>query len=184
MEGLVRHESLGRMDSEQLGRLIDRLGGALELYARQWCDAPEDVVQEAFVKLAAQRRAPLRPEAWLFRAVRNGAINAGIASQRRKRHEAGAASKVSPWFEANPSARGDVAVDPEAAQTALAALPLEQREIIVAHLWGGLSFEQIADLADTSASSAHRLYHAGLTTLRERLGIPPCRTSTTRSTPN
>src|SRR3954454_11837004 len=109
------------MESEQLGRLIDRLAGALELYARQWCDAPEDVVQEAFVKLAGQRRTPLRPEAWLFRTVRNGAIHAGIASRRRKRHEAGAAARVAPWFEASPPGGGESAVDPEAAQTALAA---------------------------------------------------------------
>ncbi|WP_406697405.1 RNA polymerase sigma factor [Singulisphaera sp. Ch08] len=169
------------MDSAQLGRLIDRLAGPLELYARQWCDTPEDVVQEAFVKLAAQRKPLLSLEAWLFRTVRNGAINAGIASQRRKRHEAEAAATVPAWFEPDPLGRGATAVDPELAQSALAALPLAQREVIVAHLWGALAFEQIAELAGISASSAHRLYHAGLTALRERLGIP-CRTSsTTRS---
>ena len=171
------------MDSAQLGRLIDRLAGPLELYARQWCDTPEDVVQEAFVKLASQRKPLLSLEAWLFRTVRNGAINAGIASQRRKRHEAEAAAKLPAWFETDPLGRGESAVDPDLAQSALAALPLEQREVIVAHLWGALSFDQIAELAGTSASSAHRLYHAGLTALRERLGIP-CRTSTTRSIPS
>lgn len=168
------------MDSAQLGRLIDRLAGPLELYARQWCDTPEDVVQEAFLKLASQRKPLLSVDAWLFRAVRNGAINAGIASQRRKRHESEAAAKAPAWFEPDPLGPGASALDPELAQSALETLPLEQREVIVAHLWGAFSFEQIAELAGTSASSAHRLYHAGLTALRERLGIP-CRTSTTRS---
>ncbi|WP_020465885.1 RNA polymerase sigma factor [Singulisphaera acidiphila] len=173
------------MDSAQLGRLIDRLAGPLELYARQWCDTPEDVVQEAFMKLASQRKPLLSLDAWLFRTVRNGAINAKIASYRRKRHEAEAAAKGPAWFEADPLALGRraTAVDPELAQSALAALPIAQREVIVAHLWGALSFEQIADLAGTSASSAHRLYHAGLTALRERLGIPCRTTSTTRSIP-
>lgn len=169
------------MDSEQLGRLIDRLAGALELYARQWCDAPEDVVQEAFVKLASQRRSPATPEAWLFRTVRNGAINAGIASQRRRRHEANAAAKEPPWFEPAPARWGEAVIDPEAAETALASLPPAQREVIVAHLWGDLSFEQIAALAGTSTSSAHRLYHAGLIALRTRLGLPLCHTNQTRS---
>lgn len=164
------------MDSEQLGRLIDRLAGALELYARQWCDAPEDVVQEAFVKLAAQRRPPRTPKAWLFRAVRNGAINAGIASQRRRRHEAGAAAKTPRWFEPDRTGWGDSPVDPAAAEEALATLTPAQREVIVAHLWGDLSFEQIAALVGASPSSAHRLYHAGLTALRTRLGFQRCRT--------
>ena len=43
------------MDSEWLGSLVDRYAAVLELYARQWCDAPEDVVQEAFLKLVAQQ---------------------------------------------------------------------------------------------------------------------------------
>jgi RNA polymerase sigma factor (sigma-70 family) len=161
------------MDPELLGRLIDRHAAALELYARQWCDGPEDVVQEAFVKLAAQPRTPLNPAAWLFRAVRNGAINAVIARRRRRHHEAKAAAEVPAWFEVDASARHgpEPGGDPETAQAALSALPVEQREVIVARLWGGLTFEQIAELIGTSASSAHRLYHSGLSALRERLGV-------------
>ena len=167
------------MDSEQLGNLIDRLAAALALYARQWCDEPEDVVQEAFVKLAAQPTAPLKPTAWLFRTVRNGAINAGIAKRRRRRHEAAAAAGVTAWFETGPTARSRAVVDPESAQAALAVLPNEQREIIVAHLWGGLTFDQIAELVGLSSSSTHRLYHAGLMALRQRLGVP-CQTNPSR----
>jgi RNA polymerase sigma factor (sigma-70 family) len=182
MEWVVRHASSERMDSELLGSLIDRFAAALELYARQWSDAPEDVVQEAFVELAAQREPPLNPAAWLFRSVRNRAINAGMASRRRRQYEA-AAADVRPWFETNSAARQETAVDPDSAQTALAALPVEQREVIVAHLWGGLTFEQIAELVGSSASSAHRLYHAGLITLRERLGVP-CPKNTSRQIPS
>jgi len=159
------------MDPDRLAGLIDRHAAALVLYARQWCALPEDVVQEAFVKLAAEP-SPLCPAAWLFRAVRNGAINAGIAGRRRQRHEAEAAARTPVWFEADPMGRHESPVDPEAAQAALAALPEAQREVIVAHLWGGLTFEQIAELVGTSASSAHRLYRAGLTALRDHLGVP------------
>ena len=74
-----------RMDSDELGRLIDRHAAALELYARQWCETPEDVVQEAFLKLAGQGGLPENPAAWLFRVVRNGAINAAKAAKRRRR---------------------------------------------------------------------------------------------------
>ena len=40
------------MDPDLLGNLLDQHSSSLELYARQWCDSPEDVVQEAFLKLA------------------------------------------------------------------------------------------------------------------------------------
>jgi RNA polymerase sigma-70 factor (ECF subfamily) len=172
------------MDSDRLGSLMDRLAAALELYARQWCDAPEDVVQDAFVKLATQTRPPLNPTAWLFRTVRNGAINAGIAGTRRKRHETAAASAAVSWFEEGASTPyGAMHIDPDSAQAALASLPGDQREVIVAHVWGGLTFEQVAELAGISTSTAHRLYHTGLIAMRERLGVS-CRSNTTRPKPN
>jgi RNA polymerase sigma-70 factor (ECF subfamily) len=51
----------------------------------------------------------------------------------------------------------------------LAELPLQLREVIVARLWGGLTFEDIARLAGCSLPTAHRRYQTGLTQLRERL---------------
>jgi len=145
------------------------------LYARQWCAAPEDVVQEAFLKLVAQRSPPDNPVAWLYRVVRNAAISAARTDRRRQRHEAAAASQVPVWF-AEVETEG---LDTAAATTALQALPLEEREVIVAHLWGGLTFEQIADLTGSSSSTAHRRYAAGLTSLRERLHLPcPIRRTT------
>ena len=165
------------MDSDELGRLIDRHAAALELYARQWCDTPEDVVQEAFLKLAGQGGLPDNPAAWLFRVVRNGAINASTAARRRRRHESGAA-EARTWFQADSNASHPDALDPESATAELQALPLEQREVIVGHLWGGLTFEQIAEIAGISSSTAHRQYCAGLSTLRERLGVSCHKTRT------
>jgi RNA polymerase sigma-70 factor (ECF subfamily) len=163
------------MDHELLGRLLDAHAAALELYARQWCHAPEDVVQLAFLKLARLRELPENPAAWLFRVVRNAALDAGQASRRRKHYEQAAAGESRPWFEeetdGNPSS-----VDSEQAAAELEALPLEEREVIIAHLWGGLTFEQVAVVAGCSSSTAHRLYVRGLSTLRERLGVS-CRRS-------
>jgi RNA polymerase sigma-70 factor (ECF subfamily) len=164
------------MDSDWLGGLVDRYAAALELYARQWCHAPEDVVQEAFLKLVAQRPLPDRPVAWLFRVVRNGALNAGLAARRRRHHEAEAASGAMNWFQSDTETSRPDSLDSEAATAALQSLPLEQREAIVAHLWGGLTFEQIGELSGRSASTSHRQYIAGLTAIRERLGVA-CRKS-------
>jgi RNA polymerase sigma factor (sigma-70 family) len=160
--------SMPGVGPELLGRLVDAHAAALVLYARQWCAAPEDVVQEAFLKLAAQRTAPDNPVPWLYRVVRNAALSAARSDRRRQRHEAVAAARTPAWFAA-PDAAG---LDAEAATAALQSLPAGQREVIVAHLWGGLTFEQIADVAGCSSSTAHRWYLSGLTALRERLGVP------------
>ena len=164
------------MDSDWLGGLVYRYAAALELYARQWCHAPEDVVQEAFLKLAAQRPLPDQPVAWLFRVVRNGALNAALAARRRRHHEAEAADEAAIWFQTDAETSGPDSLDAESASAALQSLPLEEREAIVAHLWGGLTFEQIGELSGCSASTAHRYYAAGLSAIRERLGVT-CRKS-------
>ena len=79
-------------------------------------------------------------------------------------------------------------MDAQSAAAALQRLSLEQREVIVARLWGELSFEDIAEMTGTSSSTAHRRYQAGLASLREELGISlsenePCpRTVSDRTT--
>lgn len=164
------------MGPDVLGRLVDGHAAALVLYARQWTSAPEDVVQEAFLKLAGLPRPPEHVVPWLYRVVRHGALDALRAERRRRRHEGEAAGRGQAWF----TAAEETSLDADAATRALQGLPAEQREVIVARLWGGLTFEQIADLTGTSSSTAHRAYVAGLSALRERLGVscpndPPTR---------
>src|SRR4249920_1889661 len=121
------------MDPDHLGYLIDRYLPALVLFARQWCRAPEDVVQEAFIKLARQTVPPIHPVAWMYRAVRNRAISESRAERRRQTHEGTAAARASLWFTPTEDPAG---MDAQAATRSLADLPLDQREIVVAHLWG------------------------------------------------
>lgn len=153
------------MTARPLAALIDAHGPALVLFARQWCAAPEDAVQDAVCKLAGCRTWPDDPAAWLFRAVRNAAIDRGRADARRRRREQAAAKPVG-WFR---EAEVD-GLDARAAVAALDALPADQREVIVARLWVGMTLEQVAAVAGCSISSAHRRYEAGIAALRERLG--------------
>jgi RNA polymerase sigma-70 factor (ECF subfamily) len=154
---------------ELLGRLLDQHTAALTLLARQWCSTPEDVVQEAFLQLARQTECPRDAAAWLYRVVRNGAISAGRAETRRLRHEAAAAAKANNWFVETPIA---MTIDAQAAERALAQLPFEQRETIIAHVWCGLTFLEIAKLVQSTPSTVHRRYQAGLIGLRNLLGEP------------
>jgi RNA polymerase sigma factor (sigma-70 family) len=153
------------MTAWPLAELIDRYAAALALFARQWCAVPDDAVQEAFCRLVVQNPSPDDPVAWLYRVVRNIAIDAGKADRRRKRRE-GHVAKVE-WF-----AEAEIdGLDAESAIAALESLAPEQREVIVARLWGGLRYEQIALASGCSVSSTHRRYEAGIAALRERLGV-------------
>ena len=151
-----------------LADLLDRLGGPLQLYARQWCPAPEDVVQEALVELAGQRDWPDNPRAWLFRVVRNRAISQARATQARRRHDDAAAARAGEWFVRRQRLQGEL----ELAAEALAGLPLDLREVVVAHFWGGLTFAEIGELTRTSSSTAHRRFETAILTLRERMEVP------------
>ena len=72
---------------ELLQRLLDEHGAALELFAAQWTEAPEDCVQEAFLQLVRQPLPPDRIVAWLFRVVRNRAISLQRAASTRRRQD-------------------------------------------------------------------------------------------------
>jgi RNA polymerase sigma-70 factor (ECF subfamily) len=157
------------MNPPDVARLIDAHAGPLVLYARQWCDTPEDIVQEAFLKLLRQGRPPRDAVAWLYRVVRNGALDATRMARRRQRRES-AAARPERWF-VEHEVEG---LDAQTAVAALQRLPAEQREVIVARHWGGLSFEQIGEAAGCSASTAFRRYSAGVEDLRKQLGVVPC----------
>jgi RNA polymerase sigma-70 factor (ECF subfamily) len=153
------------MGPEQLSWLIDQHAAALELYATQWCSCPEDAVQEALIDLAGCERPPEDPVAWLYRAVRWRAINAGRAGRRRRQHEARAALDR-PTVLVPPTGE---TLDAKQVATAVDSLPDEEREVVVARLWGQLSFRQIGQLTGTSESTAHRRYRSALLRLRERV---------------
>jgi RNA polymerase sigma factor (sigma-70 family) len=156
------------MGPEQLATLVDRHAASLTLYARQWCATPEDVVQTAFLKLVRQSAPPDNLVAWLFRVVRNAAIDAGRAARRRQKYETQAANQTPLWFVPTEDPTG---IDARTAASAMSSLPDEIREIMVAHLWGGLTFEQIADMVGGSASTCYRRFALGLDLLRDKLGV-------------
>ncbi|WP_020467901.1 RNA polymerase sigma factor [Zavarzinella formosa] len=147
-----------------LGELLGRLGPTLTLFARQYTLAAEDAVQDAFVRLAGQRAAPDNPEAWLFRTVRNRALDLRKTEARRKRREAD--HRPAAWF-VESSVDG---LDASVAVVALQRLPETERDVIIARLWGGLTLAEIAAAFDCSTATAHRRYEAGLARLRQLLG--------------
>jgi len=149
-----------------LGRLYRQHAPALRLFARQWPGCAEDAVQDAFVSLARQEPPPMQIVPWLYQVVRNNAKAAPRSAWRRRRRE-GAASAPEAWFAATHDR-----LDAANAARVLAGLPLENREVIVARLWGGLTFDEVARFVGCSLPTAHRRYYAGLNELRTRLNVP------------
>jgi RNA polymerase sigma factor (sigma-70 family) len=152
---------------ELLAQLIDAYAAALELFAAQWSQAPADVVQEAFIELAEQGRPPDNVVAWLYRVVRHRAYDQARAESRRRRREAAAATVTKRCLET----KTETPIGDHEVTIALRELPDELREVLVARIWCGLTFEQIAEITQTSIATAFRRHKAALSLLRIRLGI-------------
>src|SRR5262249_38021901 len=128
-----------------------------------------------------QKSPPDNPVPWLYRVVRNAALTASRAERRRRHYETIAAARVPAWFVDSDLAGLDAA----ATTPALRAPPPSQSEVLVGPIWGGLTFEQIGEAVGCSAATAYRTYVAGLSALREKMGVP-CRNrpiTTTGETP-
>jgi RNA polymerase sigma factor (sigma-70 family) len=150
---------------DQLARLLDQYVGPLVLYARQLCSDPEDAVQLAFIKLADQSTWPDDCGAWLYRVVRNEAIQQHRGTWRRQNREFHFAINRDAWFEPDPAA----ACDAQAATESLHRLTPYQREIVTARIWGGLAFREIAELVGVPLSTAHREYQQAILQLQAEL---------------
>lgn len=118
----------------------------------------EDVVQETFVALMQRSEAPTKPEHYCVRSFRNRALNYRRSLWRRIARE----FESQRWFERsdseNPGERE--------AMGALAALPGEQREVIVLKIWHEYTFEEIGELLEISPNTAAGRYRYGLQKLR------------------
>jgi len=137
---------------------------ALVLYARQRLDraAAEDAVQEAFLRLMGQPKGPDNVQAWLFRTVRNVAIDQARSGARRGARELRIARGRPDWFDPRPH---DL-IDARAAQAALETLPIEQRVVVVMRLWGQMTLAQIAEVTGDAVSTVFTRYRAALDAVR------------------
>jgi len=142
-------------------RLYEEHGPALLAYASALLRDPaaaEDVLHQVFVKLVSGRVSiDGSPGAYLFRAVRNGALN-HIRGQSREVELGDSAL----WLESPGASRETVL----ALQSALRTLPQEQREVVVLRVWGQLTFEEAAAVVGISPNTAASRYRYGLDKLR------------------
>ena len=151
------------LKAAQLAGLIETHAAALRLWIRRRCEASEDVVQDAFCRLAVEEPAPENPAAWLYRVCRNLAEKQRLSDQRRRQREA---TRSLPEASAiNPTGGLELAEALEAVDE----LSDDLREVLIARIWGQLSLEEVAGLCGISTATAFRRYQSALEQLRSKL---------------
>src|SRR6476620_6412217 len=75
------------IDAEELAKLIERQTGPLQLWIHTRSGACEDIVQEAFCRLAAHEPRPENPVAWLYQVCRNLAEKCRLSDERQRKSE-------------------------------------------------------------------------------------------------
>ena len=144
-------------------RLYEEQGPALLGYAcallgvRAWA---QDVLHTVFLKLMNEKETISNPVPYVYRALRNTAFNF-----LRQETRCSALETEPAWFEPI-NLMSEMAL---AVQEALLALPSEQREVVVLHVWGGWSFGEIAALIQIPPDTAASRYRYALSKLRELL---------------
>jgi RNA polymerase sigma factor (sigma-70 family) len=151
------------MRVDEVQALYQQHGPGLLLYACSLLGrkhAAEDVLQQVFMKLLEQNSIPEEPKPYLFRAVHNVALN-----QIRSETKQVELADIEPWFEApqqDHAAHVTLTVE-------LMRIPEGQRQVIVLHIWGGLSFDEIGSVLAISANTAASRYRYALQKLRDAL---------------
>jgi RNA polymerase sigma-70 factor (ECF subfamily) len=121
----------------------------------------EDVVHQVFLRLlSAEIEMPDVPVAYVYRAVRNAALNA-----RRNGQRDAPLDSNSSIFERRDGNR-EAAL---ALQRALAELPEEQREVVVMRVWSGMTLEEVAAASGAPLNTVASRYRYALEKLREKL---------------
>jgi RNA polymerase sigma-70 factor (ECF subfamily) len=136
-------------------------GYALALTGSQ--AAAEDAVQAAFFGLLLAGRMPREPRPYLFRAVRNAAVDCRRLDRQGTRAEETAED---PACVPHP-------VRDHALREALAALARAEREIIVLKVLAGLTFAEIAEVHGVPLNTAASWYRRGVEKLRSLLEDAP-----------
>jgi RNA polymerase sigma-70 factor, ECF subfamily len=155
---------LTRTDITEVEQLYRQHGPALLLFATSMTgerSRAQDVIHQVFLKLLedSRLRQATDVKAYLFACVRNAALNdARVRGRNVPLPDEGLA-----WFD--PPVR-DYAEE-EGLRRALIELPDEQRQVTVLHVWGELTFAQIAGILDISANTAASRYRYALVRLRE-----------------
>lgn len=151
--------------SDEIESLYRQHGSALVLFATSLLGnrtVAQDVVHQVFLRLIENNGlGPAEDKkAYVFASVRNAVLN-----ERKFQQRSAPLDPDSDWF-VSPTHDHAEELD---LRRALWSLPEDQREVIVLHLWGDLTFAQIGNTTGISANTAASRYRYALSKLREAM---------------
>jgi RNA polymerase sigma-70 factor (ECF subfamily) len=138
-------------------------------------ESARDVVQEAFLRLCADKDLPeprIRP--WLYKVCRNLAID-HLRKNRKMIAIDGAAAQQAIVELKTGSDVVELKRDAETVLRVLATLSPNQQEVVRLRFAHGLSYKEISDITELSVSNVGYLIHVAVTAIRVRLEPPPPR---------
>lgn len=152
-----------------LARLYDEFGPQLygcALAVTGRGELAEDAVHDAFGRVLRTGNAPADLKAYVFRSVRNAAVD---IMRRRSRV---ATLRIQNVFDCSRTTGRGVENEGVLEQVVhgLWRLTENERETVVQHLVAGLTFREIADLQGRPMGTVTSWYHRGLTKLKEIVG--------------
>ena len=118
-------------------------------------EAAEDVIHDAITAVLNLKRLPKELKPYVFRCIRNAAMDIHRKSSRETMHETIFQTKQTP----DPSL-GLIA------EEMLNQLSPDERETIVLKLYSGMTFQEIADVRGVSVNTAASWYRRGLEKMR------------------
>lgn len=148
--------------------LIDAASSVVGRYAA------EDVVQDAWLRFSASNQPKQHPAAFLFRVVRNLAIDRGRRARREITGDGAdevlrSTAAVAPSVEQRLADSDDLRMVAEA----LAELPPAARTAFELHRFEGQTYAQIARALGVSQGQAHKLVQKAIVLCLERLEVGP-----------
>jgi RNA polymerase sigma-70 factor (ECF subfamily) len=163
-----------RGSREALTRIYDKYKADLLLLAMALLNdrsAAEDVVHDVFVSFVERLdsfRLTGSLKGFLLTCVANHARNVNKA-RRRSARNADAPFERPVRDGADPAQSLECNEQLQRLGAALEELPFEQREVVMLHLQGAMTFSAIAEAHDISANTAKSRYRYGLEKLRSLL---------------
>lgn len=129
----------------------------------------EDIVQEAWIRFspakAEARPVVEQPVAYLYRIVRNLALDLQRSRSREQGHAASPPLWLLPTSVADPAETCQHSIALERLSDALQALPDNSRKALELHRFGGCTLAEIASQLGVSLTTAHRLLREALLAL-------------------
>ena len=151
-------------------RVYDQYGSQLftcALSVTRCSGLAEDAMHEAFCRGFRLTEVPHNLKAYMFRSVRNAAID----QLRRRRKTRTLLQDYIFDSSAGPGQLAEQKQFKRLVADALLKLSKDERETIVQHLYADLTFQEIADMRERSIGTVTSWYRRGLVKMKDHLEV-------------